>query len=793
MARGGEEDLRPCIPLEELRNVDVPKVGGKSASLGEMIGGLADAGVPVPGGFSTTAQAYKDFLLQDNLGERINKELDDESIYTDVTKLQEVGARVRKMVMDQPLQAEFEAELKAQWERVSEGNEGFQVAVRSSATAEDLPDASFAGQQETYLNVSGYETLKEKVHECYASLFTDRAISYRHDKGFDHKSVQLCACVQKMVRSEEASAGVMFTLDTESGFQDVVFVTSAWGLGETVVGGTVNPDEFYVFKPTLKEGKNAVVSKTMGSKLVKMVYSKGGGSETIDTTDDERKTWSVTDEEVTQLAEIAGKIEQHYGRPMDIEWCKDADDQKLYVVQARPETVASRQKKNVLETYTMNEKGSVLCEGRAVGGRIGSGKVNMLTSLDDMASFSKGDVLVADMTDPDWEPVMSKASAIITNRGGRTCHAAIIARELGIPAIVGSGDATDKLKNGDAVTVSCAEGDTGFVYQGELDFTKDVKDLEELPTLGFKIMMNVGNPSAAFEFGQIPNEGIGLARLEFVINNAIGIHPKALLNYDTIDADTKAIIDKKIKGYSSPVEFYVSKIAEGVATLAASVYPKRIIVRLSDFKSNEYKSLIGGEAYEPDEENPMIGFRGCGRYADPAFEDCFALELKAMKRVREEMGMTNVELMIPFVRTLDMAADVLDILKKNGLERGVNDLKVNMMAELPSNVFLAEEFLEYFDGFSIGSNDLTQLTLGLDRDSGLVAQYFDEENPAVMKGLSMLIQAAKKKGKYVGICGQGPSDKPELAKWLMDEGIDSVSLNPDSVIPTWLFLGGKSE
>jgi len=713
--------------------------------------------------------------------------------YTDVTKLQAVGKQVRQMVMNQPLQPAFEDDLKTQWERVSKGDEGFKVAVRSSATAEDLPDASFAGQQETYLNVSGYENLKERVHQCYASLFTDRAISYRHDKGFDHRLVQLCACVQKMVRSEEASAGVMFTLDTESGFQDVVFITSAWGLGETVVGGTVNPDEFYVFKPTLEAGKDAMVSKTMGSKLVKMIYSKGGGSETVDTTPEEQTAWSASDEEVAELGRIALKIEKHYGRPMDIEWCKDADDQQLYIVQARPETVASRQKKNVLETYSMEEKGKVLCEGRAVGGRIGSGKVNMLTSLDGMADFKSGDVLVADMTDPDWEPVMSKASAIVTNRGGRTCHAAIIARELGIPAIVGTGDATDKLSSGDSVTISCAEGDTGFIYDGELKFNRDVKDLGVLPELGFKIMMNVGNPSAAFEFGQIPNAGIGLARLEFVINNAIGIHPKALLNYDANSAEVKAKIDARIKGYASPVDFYIEKIKEGVATLAASVYPKRIIVRLSDFKSNEYKSLIGGAAYEPDEENPMIGFRGCGRYADPEFEDCFALELKAMKKVRDDMGLTNVELMIPFVRTLGMAADVLDILKKNGLERGVNGLKVNMMAELPSNVFLADEFLEYFDGFSIGSNDLTQLTLGLDRDSGLVAQYFDEENPAVMKGLSMLIQAAKKKGKYVGICGQGPSDKPELAKWLMEEGIDSVSLNPDSVIPTWLFLGGAPD
>lgn len=787
-----ETDLRSCIPMEELRNTDVPKVGGKSASLGEMIGGLADAGVLVPGGFSTTAQAYKNFLAQNDLGARINVALDDETIYTDVTKLQEVGKTVRQMVMDQPLPPSFEADLKMQWERVSQGNEKFQVAVRSSATAEDLPDASFAGQQETFLNVSGYDDLVTKVHECFASLFTDRAISYRHDKGFDHKSVQLCACIQKMVRSEEASAGVMFTLDTESGFRDVVFITAAWGLGETVVGGTVNPDEWYVFKPTLEKGLDAVVSQNMGSKLVKMVYKAEGGSEVVDTTEQERKTWAITKAEATELAVMAMKIEQHYGRPMDIEWCKDADDGKLYIVQARPETVASREKKDSLTTFTMEETGDVVCEGSAVGKAIGSGKVNVLKGLDGMASFERGSVLVADMTDPDWEPVMSKASAIVTNRGGRTCHAAIIARELGIPAVVGTGNGTDVLSPGDEVTVSCAEGDVGKIYSGELKFRKDTEDIGELPELGFKIMMNVGNPAAAFQFAQIPNAGIGLARLEFVINNAIGIHPKALFNYDTMDAETKGRIDERIKGYASPVDFYVEKIVEGVATLAASVYPKRIIVRLSDFKSNEYKSLIGGEIYEPDEENPMIGFRGCGRYADPAFEDCFALELQAMKKVREEMGLTNVELMIPFVRTLEMADDVLQILEKNGLKRGENDLKVNMMAELPSNVFMADEFLERFDGFSIGSNDLTQLTLGLDRDSGLVAQYFNEENPAVKKALSILIQAAKEKGKYVGICGQGPSDSPELAKWLMKEGIDSVSLNPDSVIPTWLYLGKSS-
>mmetsp|Transcript_84877 Transcript_84877/g.181862 ORF Transcript_84877/g.181862 Transcript_84877/m.181862 type:complete len:907 (-) Transcript_84877:87-2807(-) len=791
-ARGGEVDTRPCIPLEELRNTDVDKVGGKSASLGEMISQLSEVGVPVPGGFSTTAHAYKEFLDKGGINAFINDALSDESIYTDVDKLMEVGKKVRDKIMDTPFQPDFEAELKKQWERVSGGSETFTFAVRSSATAEDLPDASFAGQQETYLNVMGYEDMKAKVHLVFASLFTDRAISYRHDRGFEHEKVQLCATCQKMVRSETGAAGVMFSLDTESGFRDVVFVTSAYGLGETVVGGTVNPDEWYVFKPTLAMGKPAIVTRTMGSKLIKMIYKEGGGSETVPTMPEDQVKWSATDKEVSDLAVMAVKIEKHYGRPMDIEWARDGDDGKLYIVQARPETVASQKKVGVIEDYKMLEKGTdVLADGRAVGKRIGSGKVNILTSIDQMSEFEAGQVLVADMTDPDWEPIMKKAGAIVTNRGGRTCHAAIIARELGIPAVVGCGDATDKLKVGDEVTVSCAEGDTGLIYKGQLKFERTEQDLGDLPKVGMKIMMNVGNPETAFAFGQLPHQGIGLARLEFVINNAIGVHPKALLNYDTIDAETKALIDKKMQGYGSPKEFYVQKIVEGVATLAASVYPQRIIVRLSDFKSNEYKSLIGGEQYEPDEENPMIGFRGCGRYTDPFFEECFAMELEAIKKVRGEMGMSNVEIMIPFVRTLEMAKDVNEILAKNGLKRGENGLKVNMMAELPSNVFLADEFLDYFDGFSIGSNDLTQLTLGLDRDSGLVAQYFDERNPAVMKGLETLIKAAKAKGKYVGICGQGPSDHPDLAKWLMEQGIDSVSLNPDSVIPTYMFLGEK--
>jgi len=786
------EDTRVCIPLEALRNHDVEKVGGKSASLGEMISQLSEVGVPVPGGFSTTSFAYKEFLEKGGINDFINEQLSDESIYEDVDKLMKVGKAIRDKIMDTPFQKDFEDELRKQWERVSGGSDTFTFAVRSSATAEDLPDASFAGQQETYLNVMGYDDLKEKVHLVFASLFTDRAISYRHDRGFEHSKVQLCATCQKMVRSETGAAGVMFSLDTETGFKDVVFVTSAWGLGETVVGGTVNPDEWYVFKPTLKEKKKAIISRTMGSKLVKMIYKEGGGSETVDTSIEEQQAWSATDAEVEALAEMAIKIEKHYGRPMDIEWAKDGDDGKLYIVQARPETVASQKKVGIIEEYKMLSKGGeVVSEGRAVGARIGAGKVNILKSIDEMSAFKEGQVLVADMTDPDWEPIMKKAGAIVTNRGGRTCHAAIIARELGIPAVVGTADATEVLAPGDEVTVSCAEGDTGRIYKGLLDFERTEQDIGEIPEVDMKIMMNVGNPESAFAFGQLPSDGIGLARLEFVINNAIGVHPKALLELDTVDAETRKVIEAKMRGYDSPKDFYVKKIAEGVATLAASVYPKRIIVRLSDFKSNEYKSLIGGDQYEPDEENPMIGFRGCGRYTDPAFEECFAMELEAIKMVRGEMGLTNVEIMIPFVRTLDMAKDVNEVLEKNGLARGENGLKVNMMAELPSNVFLADEFLEYFDGFSIGSNDLTQLTLGLDRDSGLVAQYFDERNPAVMKGLETLIKAAKAKGKYVGICGQGPSDHPDLAKWLMEQGIDSVSLNPDSVIPTYMFLGKK--
>eukprot|EP00469_Lotharella_globosa_P014717 CAMPEP_0167828766 /NCGR_PEP_ID=MMETSP0112_2-20121227/11670_1 /TAXON_ID=91324 /ORGANISM="Lotharella globosa, Strain CCCM811" /LENGTH=904 /DNA_ID=CAMNT_0007732153 /DNA_START=111 /DNA_END=2825 /DNA_ORIENTATION=- len=782
------KDTALCIPLDLLNNNDVEYVGGKSASLGEMISGLASADVPVPGGFSTTAHAYRQFLAQDGLDEEINALLDDPEIYTDVTKLQATGKYIREKILTMPFSPELEASILENWERVSEGNPNAAFAVRSSATAEDLPDASFAGQQETYLNVRGREELFAKIKEVFASLFTDRAISYRHDRDFDHNKVALAATIQQMVRSETGSSGVMFSLDTETGFRDVVFVTSAWGLGETVVGGTVNPDEFYVFKPTLEQGKKAVVGRNLGSKMVKMVYAKGGGSEIVETDERERTQWSVTDDEVLELSKMATAIEKHYGFPVDVEWAKDGDTGKLYIVQARPETVASRKKANVKEEFKLKERGSSLVEGRAVGARIGAGTVRILSDASQMAEFKEGEVLVADMTDPDWEPIMKKAAAIVTNRGGRTCHAAIIARELGIPAVVGTADATDKLKDGDEVTVVCSEGDTGVVYAGQLDYERKVEDLTDLPDIPVKLMLNLANPSRAFEYGQLPNAGIGLARLEFVINNVIGIHPRALLGFDKLPQDLRNTILEKTKGYPDPVSFYVDKIAEGVGTLAASVYPRRIIVRLSDFKSNEYKSLLGGPLFEPDEENPMIGFRGAGRYTDESFRECFELELLAMKKVREEMGLTNVELMIPFVRTLEMAQEVNDVLESNGLKRGDNGLKVQMMAELPSNVFLADEFLDYFDGFSIGSNDLTQLTLGLDRDSGLVAKHFDERNPAVKKALAHIIQTAKARGKYVGICGQGPSDFPDFAQWLVEQGIDSLSLNPDSVVPTWMHL-----
>ncbi|WP_282175748.1 phosphoenolpyruvate synthase [Vibrio nereis] len=771
---------------------DVDKVGGKNASLGEMVSNLSNAGVSVPNGFATTSYAFNQFLDYEGLDDRIHQLLDELDV-EDVDALRKTGATIRQWVLEAPFPADLEQDIRNNYHELIEGNTELSVAVRSSATAEDLPDASFAGQQETFLNVKGIDAVLEATKHVYASLFNDRAISYRVHQGFDHRGISLSAGIQRMVRSDKASSGVMFTLDTESGFDQVVFITSAWGLGEMVVQGAVNPDEFYVHKPLLEAGQNAIVKKTFGSKLTKMIYSTnqeiGKQVDIVDTSEAERNEFSLNDEEIKELAKQAMIIEKHYQRPMDIEWAKDGIDGKLYIVQARPETVCSQNDQNVIERYELNNKADVLVEGRAIGQRIGSGKVRLVDSLDQMSLVQDGDVLVTDMTDPDWEPVMKKASAIVTNRGGRTCHAAIIARELGIPAIVGCGNATASLTDGTTVTVSCAEGETGYVYQGELDFEVKRSSVDELPLLSTKVMMNVGNPDRAFDFAQIPNEGVGLARLEFIINKMIGIHPKALLNFDAQSEELKAEITQRIRGYKDPVDFYVSKLTEGVATIAAAFWPKRVIVRLSDFKSNEYSNLVGGQGYEPHEENPMLGFRGASRYISPVFEDCFELETRAIKRVRNEMGLKNVEIMIPFVRTPSEAASVIDLLAKFDLRRGDEGLKVIMMCELPSNAVLADEFLKYFDGFSIGSNDMTQLTLGLDRDSGDVAHLFDERNPAVKVMLKMAIDAATKAGKYVGICGQGPSDHDDLAEWLMEQGISSVSLNPDTVIDTWLKLG----
>ena len=776
------------IEFDQLTINDVEKVGGKNASLGEMIGNLSNLGVSVPNGFATTADAYREFLATDGLADRINERLDTLDV-DNIDQLTSAGSDIRRWIIETPFQPDFENALKDAFIKMQNGNDSLKVAVRSSATAEDLPDASFAGQQETFLNIEGYEAVKNAVHEVFASLFNDRAISYRVHQGYAHENVALSAGIQRMVRSETGAAGVMFTLDTESGFDDVVFVTSSYGLGETVVQGSVNPDEFYVHKPTLSAGRPSVVRRTLGSKLIKMIYSNdttaGKSVDTVEVDLSERKRFSITDADVEELAKQAMVIEKHYGRPMDIEWAKDGDDQLLYIVQARPETVASQADANVKISYKLTGTGDVLVEGRAIGQRIASGKVRKVLSIDEMDIVQDGDILVTDMTDPDWEPVMKRASAIVTNRGGRTCHAAIIARELGVAAIVGCGDATEKLENGAQVTISCAEGDTGYVYSGELDFEKNVTNMESMPDIPFKIMQNVGNPDRAFTFAQLPHEGIGLARLEFIINRMIGVHPKALIEYDKQSVDVKSIIDEYMAGYDSPTDFFVKKLAEGVSTLASAFSPKRVIVRLSDFKSNEYAHMVGGHDYEPDEENPMLGFRGASRYIAESMQDCFEMECRAIKYVRDEMGLTNVEIMIPFVRTTDEAAQVIDLLSKNGLKRGKNDLKVIMMCELPSNAVLAEEFLEYFDGFSIGSNDMTQLTLGLDRDSGIVSHLFDERNPAVKKMLSMAISACNKADKYVGICGQGPSDHPELAEWLFEQGIDSVSLNPDSVIETW--------
>ena len=779
------------VSLDKLGNNDVEHVGGKNASLGEMISNLAGAGVSVPGGFATTAQAYRDFLELSGLNEQIHAALDALDV-DDVNALARTGAQIRQWVMEAEFPERLNEEIRIAFAELSKGNPDIAVAVRSSATAEDLPDASFAGQQETFLNIRGVDNVIRAAKEVFASLFNDRAISYRVHQGFDHKLVALSAGVQRMVRSETGTAGVMFTLDTESGFRDVVFITGAYGLGETVVQGAVNPDEFYVHKHTLQAGRPAILRRNLGSKAIKMVYgeeAKAGRSvKTVEVDRAERARFCLSDDEVNELAKQAMIIEQHYQRPMDIEWAKDGDDGKLYIVQARPETVKSRASANVMERYLLKEKGTVLVEGRAIGQRIGAGKVRVINDVSEMDKVQPGDVLVSDMTDPDWEPVMKRASAIVTNRGGRTCHAAIIARELGIPAVVGCGNATQILKDGQGVTVSCAEGDTGFIFEGELGFDIKQNSVDAMPELPFKIMMNVGNPDRAFDFAQLPNAGVGLARLEFIINRMIGVHPKALLNYAGLPADLKDSVDKRIAGYDDPVGFYVEKLVEGISTLAAAFYPKKVIVRLSDFKSNEYANLIGGKLYEPEEENPMLGFRGASRYISEAFRDCFELECRALKRVRNEMGLTNVEIMVPFVRTLGEASQVVDLLAENGLARGDNGLRVIMMCELPSNAILADEFLEYFDGFSIGSNDLTQLTLGLDRDSGIIAHLFDERNPAVKKLLANAIAACNKAGKYIGICGQGPSDHPDLAKWLMEQGIDSVSLNPDSVLETWFYL-----
>jgi len=774
---------------------NVGEVGGKNASLGEMISGLSAAGVQVPGGFATTADAYRQFLSHDGLDKRINELLDTLDV-NDVVALANAGSKIRQWIVDTPFPAEFEKAVRDSFKTMAgKYGDDLSVAVRSSATAEDLPTASFAGQQETFLNVRGIDAVLTAIKYVFASLYNDRAISYRVHQQFDHSKVALSAGIQQMVRSDIGASGVMFTLDTESGFRDVVLITGAFGLGEMVVQGAVNPDEYYVYKRGLQESRPCILRRSMGSRTNKMVYSEdnshGQTTKIVDVSADERSRLCLADEQVEALARQAVIIEKHYGRPMDIEWALDGVSGKLFIVQARPETVESQANTQVIERYKLKESGPTVTQGRAIGQRIGAGEARVVHSVAEMSRVKEGDVLVADMTDPDWEPVMSRAAAIITNRGGRTCHAAIIARELGIPAVVGCGNATEVIHDGDKVTVSCAEGDTGFIYKGKLKFEIQRTETGKMPELPTKIMMNVGNPERAFQFASIPNAGIGLARLEFVINNMIGIHPRALLEYERQSADVREAIDRRIAGYPGPVEFYVEKLVEGIATLAAGFWPQPVIVRMSDFKSNEYANLVGGENYEPHEENPMIGFRGASRYVAQTFRPCFELECRALKKVRDEMGLTNVEVMIPFVRTVDEAHKVVDLLAENGLRRGDNGLRVIMMCEIPSNAVLAEEFLQYFDGFSIGSNDLTQLTLGLDRDSSLVAASFDERNEAVKKLLEMAIRACNKQNKYVGICGQAPSDYPELAKWLMDEGITSISLNPDTVLETWLFLAGK--
>ena len=777
---------------QQLGMNDVGRVGGKNASLGEMISNLADAGVTVPGGFATTADAFNEFLDQSGINEKIYQLLDALDV-DDVKALAEAGQTIRQWIIDTPFQDNLSQAIHSAYEELTQGNPDASFAVRSSATAEDMPDASFAGQQETFLNVKGIDAVMEAIKHVFASLFNDRAISYRVHQGYDHRGVALSAGIQRMVRSDLAASGVMFTIDTESGFDQVVFITSSYGLGEMVVQGAVNPDEFFVHKPTLASGRPAVIRRTLGSKLIEMVYSDStehGKQVTTQDVDPERRLrFSLTDKEIAELAKQAVTIEKHYGRPMDIEWAKDGHDGKLYIVQARPETVRSNEQGQSIERFTLQGTSDVLAKGRAIGQKIGKGRARLLTSIAQMDEVKPGDVLVTDMTDPDWEPIMKKASAIVTNRGGRTCHAAIIARELGIPAVVGCGNATDLITDGDMVTVSCAEGDEGIIYRGELEFDVTHSEVGAMPALPLKIMMNVGNPDRAFEFARLPHAGVGLARIEFVINRMIGVHPKALLNLDAQTPKLQAEIRTLMAGYSDPVEFYIQRLVEGISTIAASFSPERVIVRMSDFKSNEYANLVGGRQYEPEEENPMLGFRGASRYISTDFRECFALECEAIKRVRNTMGLTNVEIMIPFVRTLEEGRQVIEILAEHGLVQGDNGLRVIMMCELPSNALLADKFLDIFDGFSIGSNDLTQLTLGLDRDSGLIAHLFEERDEAVKALLSMAIKTAKARGKYVGICGQGPSDHPDFAKWLVDEGIDSVSLNPDTVLDTWLYLG----
>ncbi len=782
------------IPFSKLGKHDVEIVGGKNASLGEMISHLSELGVSVPNGFATTADAFNRFLTETGLLDKINSTLKTLDV-DNVEELAKTGKQIRDWVIAQELPKSLEDEIRQAYDELT-GGQDVAVAVRSSATAEDLPDASFAGQQETFLNIRGIDNVLIAIKEVFASLYNDRAIAYRVHKGFEHAGVALSAGVQRMVRSETGTSGVMFSIDTESGFDEVVFVTASYGLGEMVVQGAVNPDEFYVSKALLAQNRPAVVRRNLGSKHKKMVYGDEGSTakstKIVDVDKADRNQFALSSDELTRLARQAVIIEKHYGCPMDVEWAKDGDTGEIFIVQARPETVKSRQDKGSMERYVINSKGAkVLTEGRSIGQRIGAGKVRVVSTLSEMSKVQDGDVLVSDMTDPDWEPVMKRASAIITNRGGRTCHAAIIARELGVPAIVGCGNATESLTDGQDVTVSCAEGDTGFVYDGLISFEKQTNLVSAMPELAFKVMMNVGNPDRAFDFAQIPNEGVGLARLEFIINRMIGVHPKALLNMDSLPQETVQAIMERSAGYPSPVDFYVNKLIEGIATLAVAFREKPVIVRMSDFKSNEYANLIGGKLYEPSEENPMLGFRGASRYVSETFQDCFELECRALKYVRDNMGLTNVKIMIPFVRTLDGARRVIELLAKNGLKRGENGLEIIMMCELPTNALLADEFLQYFDGFSIGSNDLTQLTLGLDRDSGIVSHLFDERDPAVKKLLSMAIEACKKQGKYVGICGQGPSDHPDLAKWLMEQGISSVSLNPDTVLDTWLFLAQK--